>query len=851
MTGDVAAGGPEGTLAARFRRRAAAAPTTVAVDDGARALSYAELERRANGVAWSVAETGGSVGDPVVLVLGQGAAAVAAVLGVLSAGRAWVPLEPGAPLERLAGLCDRVRARLVLTDRASAARAAGLAAPGRVVLVVDDPAREEAAPPPTAGAGPDTLACVHFTSGSTGRPKGVMDSHAGVLDNVRRYTLTLGIGPADRLTAMQPPAFSGVVSSTFGALLNGAALLPMRADGGRAAALAEAVRARRATIWHSVPSILRTVVAVDGGAFPDVRVVRLEGDRATAADAALVRRHFPAAVVANGLGTTETGLCRQLRLAPGDPLPAAGALPVGYAVPGVDAVVVDAAGRPLPAGEAGEIAVLGRHLALGYWEDPGLTAAAFAPDPGDPARRVYRTGDLGRVRPDGCLEYLGRRDGGLKVLGVRVEPAEVEAQLLAIPGVEEAVVGTRPGRRGEGVLAARVVLAPGGPSAAALRAALAGRLPAALVPAEIVPVPALPVTAAGKLDRAPVASGGAPAPVPPRDADEARLLAIWEGILERDGFGVHDDFASLGGDSLAAAELLAALESEAGRRLPASVIVRASTVAELARELRGAGPPAPAPGVALLQPYGRGAPVVLVHGAHFGTDRYAALVRRLGVERPVWGLDAPPGGAPSLPALAARHVAALRAASPGPPHLVAGFCSAAILAAEIARVLRTDGGDVALALIGIDAGDFPALVSDAARARHLASRAPGARARRHLARARTLDRRRRPAHHAVAARALGAEVRGAWARRRAPDPFGPAAHRPAPVPGHAELVLSDDATARWSADPAADWAGLAASVGVTVLRCGNDDLLREPAVADVARALSAGSLPPGRRDAGG
>ncbi len=812
----------EGTIPARLHHVAQAVPDALALDDGTDALTYAELTRRAQGVAWSVAERGCAPGEPVALLLRQGAGAAVAALGVLAAGGACAPLDPDDPPAHLAALCDRLRARLVLADRGSASAARALATADRAVVVVDDPVRVERSASPARGA-PDGLAYIHFTSGSTGRPKGVMDSHRTVLDNVLRYTRTLAIVPRDRLTALQPPAFSGVVSSTLGALLNGATLLPMRASDG-VAALAAAVRGRRATIYHSVPSILRSMVAVDGGLFPDVRVVRLEGDRATAADAALARRHFPAAVIANGLGTTETGLCRQLRIGAADPLPDDGPLPVGHPVPGVEAVVLDRRGSPAPAGVAGEIVVIGRHLALGYWEEPELTAAAFAPEPADPARRRYRTGDLGRMRPDGCLEYLGRLDGGLKVGGRRVEPAEVEAHLLAIPGVREAVVATRPGRRGEGVLTARVVLAPGAPGPADLRAVLRERLPAAMVPAEIAPVGRVALTAAGKLDRAAVVIDGRRTPAPPRDADEERLVAIWRAVLERNDIGVHDDFAALGGDSLAAAELLAALEEE-GWRGAGAALVRARTIADLARELRGEGPAPPGAGIAALRAGGPGAPVVLAYGSHIGLAHYAALVPHLRGDRPVWGLEAPPDGPATVSELAAGHAAALRAAAPRGPGLVAGFCSGAILAAEVARALRATGAAVPLALIGIDAGDFPGLVPRAGLARHRASRRPAARLRRHL----SLSR----AERALAMRVLARDLRA----RRGADSFGPAFHRPDRIPGAALLVLSEDQTARWTDEPARDWSGLADAVEVQMVRASNGDLVREPAVGEVARLL--------------
>ncbi|HTI35270.1 MAG TPA: AMP-binding protein, partial [Miltoncostaea sp.] len=333
-------------MPARFRRVASLHARRTAVDDGGAPVAYGELAARADGVAAALVARGVTLGAPVVLLLEQGVWNIVATLGVLLAGAAYAPLDPADPPAHLARLADLLAAPLVLADAATAGRAAALGSPAREVVLVDRIAPASAAP--HVPVGPDALASVYFTSGTTGGAKGVMDSHANLLDNAARYTGTLRIGPQDRLSLVQSPAFSGAASSMFAALLNGATLVPIPVAGARLADVAAAIRTRRVTVYHSVPSLLRSIVAVDGGTFPDVRVVRLEGDRAAPADAVLHRRHFPAgSVLANGLGTTETGLCRQLRLRTGDPIPE-GVLPVGGPVPGVEVAVVDDGGARLP-----------------------------------------------------------------------------------------------------------------------------------------------------------------------------------------------------------------------------------------------------------------------------------------------------------------------------------------------------------------------------------------------------------------------------------------------------------------------------------------------------------------------
>lgn len=841
-------GGVEGSLQGRFASVAAAHRGCLAVADGARRVTYGELDDLTARIATQVVRRLGAGWEPVALVLRQGLTSIAATLGILRAGKAFVPLDPSDPPARLSELLDQVGARLVLVDRSTGPLAAALAASRREVLVVDDP------PPPAGRRGdldvaPEAIACIFFTSGSTGGPKGVADTHRNVLHNVRRYTDALRIAPGDRLSLLQSPSFSGAVSSTFGALLNGAALVPFDLRGDRLAELAATVRSERVTIYHSVPAIFRSLMAVGGGAFPHVRVVRLEGDRASSFDAELARRNFgPRTILANGLGTTETGLCRQLRLSAAEPV-APGPLPVGHALPDVDVAVVDDLGRTLPLGDAGEIVVRSRYLAPGYWRRPDLTRAAFGIDEEDPSRRTYRTGDLGRLRPDGCLEYLGRRDGRLKVLGQRVEPAEVEAGLLEVPGVLEAAVSIVPGRRDEGRLVAHLVLAPGAPDLPGLRAAAAARLPAHAVPSRLEVVDVLPLAPNGKVDRRSLAPR--PEPAVPRRADEARLLHLWRQVLERDDFGVDDDFFELGGDSLAAAEVLAALEADAGEELVPSLLLRAPTVARLAEALRAPDGGRDAPPIVVLQPRGGGPPLVLVDPEVGGSNVYGGLVRRLGAARPVWRLDPPRGELSSVAALAAGHVATLTEASPEGPYLLGGFCFGAVVALEMARRLRAEGRDVRhLALVGVSPYDLPSLVAPEAMARYLAVRRPVPRVRAYLAEGGMYAGARRLRHYRDGLLIL---ARGAGHAVTAPARRGPSSgaaawlesridamrrYAPARLAGGGTLYLSAGETARYSDDPASDWAGVSEDTRVRIFPGSHADLLREPAVSELATRIN-------------
>jgi amino acid adenylation domain-containing protein len=495
-------------------------------------LTYAELDEWANRIASSILARRGEAQEPVGLPIEQGASSIAAILGALKAGKIYVPLDPSYPHTRLAHMLDWAGAGLVVTDSESAGFAGSLV-DGRSDLLVVDRLGD-------AGDGrrlglrisPDDVAYIFFTSGSTGEPKGVFDSHRNVLHNIRRYTNALAIGSDDRLTLLQSCAFSGSVSSLFGALLNGATTYPFTLAKEGPGRLAELLIRERLTMYHSVPAIFRSF-PTGGGRFPDLRVIRLEGDRASSLDVELYRRHFdPACVLANGLGTTETGLCRQFLIDAGTGV-GVGILPVGYPVTDMEVVLLDDDGGEVEAGERGEIAVRSRYLALGYWRRPDLTEAAFLPDPAGGPERIYRTGDMGRLRPDGCLAYLARKDFQLKVRGHRVDVAEVESALIAVEGVRDAVVTTRERAGGEAELAAYVVPADAIPlDAGRLRRELAHVLPDHLVPTRFVQLEALPLNGSGKIDRKALRALEEIAREPgrpPGDPLERQLVQIWQG----------------------------------------------------------------------------------------------------------------------------------------------------------------------------------------------------------------------------------------------------------------------------------------------------------------------------------
>ncbi len=381
------------TLLSRFDGIAEVHSGRVAVSDGGVETSYAELAAMSGTVASVLVEAGMRPGEHVALLLDQGMPAIVAMLASLRAGGAFAPLDPLDPPTRGAALLDLAGCTVLVASAARAEQAGEIAALAsrNVDVVVSNELSEitgNATPAPVVT--PRSPACVFFTSGSTGRPKAVLDLHRNVLHNVFRYTSLLGLRPTDRLSLIQRPSFSGIASSVFGALLNGATVCTFPLAAHNLAELADWTRREQVTVFHSVPAIFRALVAA-GGTFPGVRVVRLEGDRASWADVTSFRRHFREdALLANGLGTTETGLACQFQVTGEMPVEE-GVLPVGYPAPDVEIILLDDDGAPVPRGQVGEITVRSNYLAVGYLGEPDLTAARFRTEAD--GRRLYRTGE--------------------------------------------------------------------------------------------------------------------------------------------------------------------------------------------------------------------------------------------------------------------------------------------------------------------------------------------------------------------------------------------------------------------------------------------------------------------------
>lgn len=693
----------ERSLLERFARVAATWPSAVAIASGSDRVTYGELACRSDALAAAIARQASGSEAPVAVLLSDPVAMITGMLATWKAGRLCVPLDHTLPPARVEVILRDSEAGLIVTDRKGSAALPPLPGTSARQLLLDAVDLLAAVEPPRVTVTPDTVACLLYTSGSTGRPKGVLKTHQNLLHRARYRITSLAIRPEDRVSALHSPAFAAGLRDVLTALLSGATLLPFDLRRAGLGALASWIDREEISILCAVVTTIRHLLASLGPEtrFPSVRVVRLGSEPLYRQDVERLRQHLrPDCVLIAGYGASEANGVAEYRMDQDTPLPA-GRVPAGYALDGVEILIVDGDGHPVGTGQAGEVVVRSRHLSPGYWRQPDLTRAMFLPDPDDGQMRNYRTGDIGRLRSDGCLEVLGRKDHQVKVRGYLVHPGEIEVALVEHPAVREAVATAWADADGETRLAAYVVPhASPAPYAGVLRRYLQARLPAYMVPSAFVSLETLPLNANGKVDRRALPPPPRPAAaqeadfVPPRSPMEHQIAAIWEELFGVSPLGANDNFFDLGGDSLLAAAFVAAIEETCGRALSPSVLLEASTVADLAATMirveDGFNERLTA-----LRASGKRSPLFFVHN-DYGRGVYThALARCLDPNRPFYAVHLHGLDEPALPAtveaIAANRLQAVRDVRRHGPYVLGGHCNGGLIALEMARQLRAEG----------------------------------------------------------------------------------------------------------------------------------------------------------------
>jgi amino acid adenylation domain-containing protein len=582
----------QGAVPDALARHAARFPDRVAVADAGTALTYGELAAAAEGLAGLLASRGVERGDVVAVWAHRSATLSAAVLGILRAGAAFLILDPAYPPSRLVDYLriGRPRAFVAIAGAAPPLPEVEAELPS---IRIERPAA--GLPAPRVAVGPDDLAVITFTSGSMGRPKGVAGRHGPLTHFYPWMAERFGLSGDDRFGMLSALSHDPLQRDLFTPVwLAGALSVPDPERIGSPGYLAEWVRREGVTVLHLTPAMLELLVQAaeeTGVEMPSLRRAFVVGDLLKRTDVERLYRVAPGVTCINLYGSTETQRSVSYFVIPREARRGGReVLPLGQGMEDVQLLVLNPAGQLAGIGELGEIHLRSAHLALGYLDDPALTAERFLPDGAD--ARLYRTGDLGRYRPDGNTEFAGRADAQVKIRGFRIEPGEVEAALARFPGVREGVVIVREDRPGDRRLAAYAVPRPGADlSPDDLRAFLAGRLPGYMVPADVVVLPALPLTRTGKVDRralpAPERAAGEGI-VAPRTPTEETLAGLWRDLLDVPEVGVHDDFFDLGGHSLLATRLLSRVRSAFGVELPLRSLFEAPTLEALAARIETA-----------------------------------------------------------------------------------------------------------------------------------------------------------------------------------------------------------------------------------------------------------------------
>jgi amino acid adenylation domain-containing protein len=692
-----------------FERQVDCKPSSIAAAHEAREIDYRDLNQKANQLARRLIRLGVGKGTLVGIFLERGLDMLVSVLAALKAGAAYVPLDPSHPAERLAEILEETKAHLVLTQERVAARLPS----GRPRMVCVDAEQEligqELSTNLGRTAGGEDLAYVIFTSGSTGRPKGVEISHRSLVNLLEAMRREPGLKDTDRLIAVTTLSFDIAGLELFLPLVCGARVIIAGDKEARdPKALWRLLERSRATVMQATPATWRMLLETGWPGRPHLKM--LSGGEALPRELA-ERLLDTGGELWNLYGPTETTIWSSAaRVQRGQ-----GPVPLGGPILNTQFRILNSHQQLRPIGVPGELYIAGDGLARGYFGQPTLTASKFVQDrfSGTTGSRMYRTGDMVRYHSDGRIEFLGRTDDQVKVRGFRIELGEVKAALQDYPAVNEAIVLAHTDGSGEQKLTAWVTVLKGNDpvSITDLRSFLQRKLPDYMLPASIVALDVLPRTPNGKVDtrrlramatntvdnghlenRGPM--------VAPRNDTESRLFRNWESVLGFSRFGVTDSFLDLGGSSLQAFSLMAAINKEFQTSFSGPTLFFAVTIEAQAKLITETLARA---AQHLVVPIQRGdtskPPFFMIHSYHL----YAALPKGLGSDQRFYGVQEFAAEDRvddwSLESMMSRYVEAIRAAEPHGPYIIGGFCSAAMPAFEVARQLQDAGESVPLLVI--------------------------------------------------------------------------------------------------------------------------------------------------------
>jgi amino acid adenylation domain-containing protein len=583
----------EQTIANRFEQQVLRYPHHVAIKTRNHTFSYSELNRMANRVAHAIICMRAAANKPVALIAESDAPMIAAILGVLKTGKAYVPLDLSLPQSRIKYIIEDSQADILVASNNNLSVAAQLAQKHIRLIDVHEVDAGFSDENPALEIAPDAIAWILYTSGTSGEPKGVLQTHRGELHNIMCVTNSHHFAANDRMTLLRNPSLGGAIRNLFSALLNGVSLFPLDIKQEGLSGLADWLRHHEITIYHSSASLFRKFAQTLTGReqFPKLRLLRIGSEPVTWQDVELYKRYFSSeCILVNALSSTEARTFLQYFINKKTSLMGE-ALPVGYPVQDLDVLLLDDDGRRVGREEIGEIVIRSSFLFPGYWQRPKLTRDSLLPDPDGGEHPVFHTGDLGRILSNGAYEHHGRKDFVVKVRGHRVQIDEVERALRGLPEVDQAVVVAQNWLADKRLVGYIVPRQGQEPKIRDLRLSLEKILPDCMVPAVFVSVESLPLTPSGKVDRNALPAPGRTRPeathpfVRVRTPIEEVLTQQWAHALDLEEIGVEDNFFELGGNSLMASDVTSRISKIFSIQLPPYVLLEGPTVAKLAEFL--------------------------------------------------------------------------------------------------------------------------------------------------------------------------------------------------------------------------------------------------------------------------
>jgi len=581
-----------------------------------RQLTFAELDRAANGLASALLREAPASDAPVSLLLPHELPSIIAFVGVLKSGHPQVALDPGAPQAVLRRLLQDAGSHWLISTRPFEPLARELVATGRSrLLFLEDLDLTAPADDPRIYVRPEAVFAIFYTSGSTGEPKGLIHTHGLAWEYSAGPNAVYATEPSDRIAMLRPLRTPPHAGWLLGSLQSGATVCLFDFASRGPAGAAKWFRSEGITIFPGTPSIMRAIMESlpEGTLLPSVRYVRLGGEPVRVSDLELLKAHTPrGCVFENALGSTDAVMVARARF-DHDSVVSGEMLPVGNPIAGRQVSLLGEDGLPVQDGQVGELVIRSAHLSAGYWKNAALTRSRFRADPAEPGVFTFYSGDLARRRPDGMLEFAGRKDSMVKIRGQRVDLLEVEAAMRSLPQVKDAAVLARESRlrADQTEMVGYAVIAPGTRvTPSEILRQLAATLPANMLPAHVVLLDRLPIGPHGKLDRqalpdVPEREALAAHDAPANDL-ETRLVEIWRAGLKTDRVGVLDNYFELGGDSLSVLSLILDVEKVFGQLVPQQFF-QDPTVRSMAGLLRAPGPTlGAAPGEFRLQGHRRG-----------------------------------------------------------------------------------------------------------------------------------------------------------------------------------------------------------------------------------------------------